>query len=69
MTKRLLNTYRTQGQEIRRKDLDRASIEEMKEALQPDIDFCSKCYEHTEFVLINGELLSVCCGTLPISVD
>ncbi len=67
MTKKFPSTYRTEGEAIRRKDLDRAHAEEIA---QPDIDFCSKCREHTEFEMDeDGDLVSVCCGTVPMTVD
>ena len=37
---------------------------------QPDIDFCSKCGEHTEFEWDEDDgFLSVCCGTRPHSCE
>lgn len=65
MTKKLPIGYRREGEHERRKDQNRADQEQVLEALQPDIDFCSKCREHTEFALVDEELLSVCCGYPP----
>lgn len=71
---KIRSNYRTEGEEKRRKDQDRASHEEVQETLallQPDCDFCSKCREHTGFEQVDGEYewLSVCCGAPPFMMD
>jgi hypothetical protein len=37
----------------------------------PELDFCSRCHEHAEFVhdTDTGELLSTCCSAKPEVVD
>ena len=40
----------------------------------PDLDFCSRCHEHTDFELelgdgnVREEWISVCCGALPVEM-
>ena len=36
---------------------------------QPELDFCSRCHEHTIFTLNDGRLVSDCCGAGPVEVD
>jgi hypothetical protein len=36
---------------------------------QPELDFCSRCHEHADFTLLDGELVSTCCTARPVSVD
>lgn len=35
----------------------------------PELDFCSKCRDHTLFELVGGRWLSECCTASPISPD
>jgi len=35
----------------------------------PELDFCSRCHEHAEFGLLDGEWLSLCCSARPVSPD
>ncbi len=37
----------------------------------PDLDFCSRCHEHTDFEWSGEEecWISVCCGARPVEVD
>jgi hypothetical protein len=40
-----------------------------KEIRPPDLDFCSRCHEHTDFELDETEeWLSVCCGASPVEM-
>ena len=43
----------------------------MNEPDPPDLDFCSRCYEHTEFEWddVDEIWLSACCAAMPINVD
>lgn len=37
---------------------------------KPELDFCSRCKEHTDFELDeDGSWVSVCCSASPIPVD
>ena len=42
----------------------------MNESNPPDLDFCSRCHEHTEFEWddVDG-WLSVCCAAAPVILD
>lgn len=42
-----------------------------EDPFDPDLDFCSKCHEHTEFEQVDGdgEYLSVCCGAPVVEVE
>ena len=43
----------------------------MSERTYPELDFCSRCREHTDFQWDNEghTWLSVCCGAPPVEVD